>query len=1355
MASSLPVFPSFDVHLDGNVGPRWMKWLSRFERLLIALDIDNPLRKRALLLHYAGTDVDEIFDTLAETGEQDNYDAAVQALNAYFSPKVNTAYELYNFRQAKQADNETLDSYHTRLRHLAKTCDFTDVDKEIASQIVLTCTSQRLRRRALRDNLPLKDLLDAGRAFEVSEMQASRVEDDSCTKPAPVNAIHRQQEDSSYNHQSRGRSRGKTLNRRRSQSRNRSQSAGKANASNTQTQCGYCGYNLPHKKSCPAKGKSCNYCGKMGHFTSVCQSRLRKQRKQEVRNVRVESPDTDDEYIYSVSLTVIGQVNSRDSLPIREIALNGLSVPVMIDSGSSVNILDMPTYDRLKRADRSLSLQSSKTRLFPYGSDNPLPVLGTVNADILCDNAATTEKFFVVEGKTGNLLSYQTAERLKLLYIQPSVQAVKRSCDTENTVPDQPDIITQFPDLFKGIGKIKGKQVHLHIDQSVLPKQQPQRRIPFHVRKDVENELQKLESLDIIEKVEGPTPWISPVVVVPKSSGGVRVCIDMREANKAIKREKHPTPTIDDLAADLNSATVFSKLDLTAGYHQLELDLASRNITTFSTHLGLRRYKRLMFGVNAASEIFQNEIAELIRDLSGCMNLSDDIIVYGKDQCEHDKNLNAVLRRLQERGVKLNQDKCVFSTNQIEFYGHVFDANGIAPDPRKIEAITNLDPPRNVSEVKSLLGMSQYVSRFVPNYATMTEPLRRLTHKDIEWSWGPHEQSALDALNQALVSTEVMSFFDPNAPTELLVDASPVGLGAILCQNGKVISYGSRALSATEQRYSQTEREMLAAVWGAERFHLYLFGSAFVIKTDHKPLLGIFESQKPTSARLERWRLRLMPYKCKLVYRPGKDENNPADFISRHPKPDSASDNIAEAYVNYVVANAVPKAMTIDDVRTNTQNDPQLQKLMKAILTGDWTDSDVSDFMTVRNELTVCNGIVLRGNRIVIPQALKMKAVDLAHIGHQGIVKTKQLLRQKVWFPRIDTLAEQCVKSCIPCQAATSRPKTREPLRMTKLPSAPWEEVAIDLTGPFPSGEYILVVVDEHSRFPETDTVTSTSSRAIIPKLDAIFARQGVPRVVKSDNGPPFSGREFKDFATHLGFIHRRVTPLWPEANGEVERFMSTLNKNIRASSVERRNWKQELYKFLRHYRATPHSSTHISPFEALTGRQMNTVLPQMPSTPVCETSISQNDAHSKEKMKSYADKRRNTQSSRISVGDTVLVRQPKKNKLSTPFDPRPYTVTKQNGSMFTARRGNHVITRNASHFKPVIADVPTFEEEEEESEEFDILSSSNPPTSNSLDSPAVRPSEPQLRSCLKPTGEPRRSSRKRKPPVRFKDFVL
>ncbi|XP_028406801.1 uncharacterized protein LOC114529243 [Dendronephthya gigantea] len=541
---SLPDFPPFDVHIDGNIGPRWKKYLARFEQLLIATNITEAKQQHALLLHYAGPAVDEIFDTLPDTGEDKDCKKAIDALNTYFIPQANTAFEEYNFRQAKQQQGEIIDAYHTRLRRLAQTCDFTNVDKEVKTQIIIGCLSHKLRRQALRDNPTLANLLAAGRAHERSEEQAAVVEKGT----SEVNALKYKTKPNNQLPKS-------TYHQKISKplippDNNRNPPA----PPTPRQQCRNCGGIFPHTGDCPAKGKECRSCGKSGHFAKVCRS---KPKHRAVRQID-DSPMDDPDYIFTV------KHNQQPSpSPLCEVYIAKEPVKTIIDSGASVNIIDELTYDKIRNQDQSISTVIQAT-------------------------------FYVTQGGNGNLLSNNTAESLGILKI-----TVNTALNTPTTSPED-----QFQHLFDGIGKIKDKVIKLHIDSDVQPKQQPHRRIPFHIRKDVEAELQRLEELDIIEKVDEPTPWVSPVVVVPKKTGAIRLCVDMREANKAVRREKHLMPTLDELITDLNGATVFSTLDLTSGYHQLELDPASRHITTFSTHIGLRRYKRLMFGINAASEIF-------------------------------------------------------------------------------------------------------------------------------------------------------------------------------------------------------------------------------------------------------------------------------------------------------------------------------------------------------------------------------------------------------------------------------------------------------------------------------------------------------------------------------------------------------------------------------------------------------------------------------------------------------------------------------------------------------------------------------------------------------------------------------
>lgn len=1312
--TSLPNFPSFSVYSDENtVGLRFVKWITKFENLLTACEITDNTRKKALLLHYIGDEGYDIFESFndAQKGNASEYETAKKSLQDYFSPKKNIAYETFKFRQTVQVEGESIDTYYTKLRTLAQHCDFHDIDREILTQILYGCKSAKLRRRALRDNLTLDQILKEARAVELSESRADEIEHTSNSNSAmriTENSKKHEHRKSQRNSTQRHTPSNLSDVRSKQNKPKQWQPRDSTNRAKNKT-CRYCGWNFPHPKECPAKGKECLVCHKLNHFARVCRSNKRVHKlededseedseaafdifkeqdteqeesvcKENTENTRKD--DDEAEYVYVT--------HTHKTAPIVTIQMLNTEVKFMIDTGATVNIMSYETYESLKCP----VLNKESPKIYAYGTKQSLEIAGNFSSDIQCKDKKVNAKFFVMNKTESkqicNLLSNATSQELKLI---------------QYTFSTNVQISEEFPNLYEGeVGKLKHKKIVLHIDKDIQPVAQPQRRIPFHVRKDVEKEIQRLEKLDIIEKVEGPTPWVSPVVVVPKKSG-VRLCVDMRAANKAIKREKHPMPTIDDLIADLNGATVFSKLDMTNAYHQLELDESCRYITTFATHLGLRRYKRLLFGVNAASEIFQNAIAELLQDIQGARNLSDDIIIYGKTQADHDKALRATLKKLDEYGAKLNKEKCKFSVKQLKFYGHIFGEKGIKPDPDKIDTILKTEPPKSVGEVRSFLGMTQYVARFIPRYSTITAPLRKLTRKDTVWEWGPQQEQAFEELKQQMTSAHVMSYFDQNKETEILVDASPVGLGAILIQEGKPICYASRSLTETEQRYSQTDREMLAVVFGVEHFHLYLYGSKFTVVTDHKPLLGIVTSQKPTTARIERWRLRLMSYEMKLIYRPGKDDLNPADFISRHPHGRPPKENLAEIYINYVAKTAIPKFMTIEEVRENTKKDTKLKKVMNSIQSGNWQDPEISEYSRFRDELSVTDGIVLRGQRVIIPTCLQQRAVDIAHSSHQGIVKTKQLIREKTWFPGIDRMVEDNVKKCIPCQASYSNgPKQREPIIPTILPNAPWTEVSLDFTGPFPTGEYLMVMVDDYSRYPELEIIQSTSAKVVLSKLDVIFSRQGIPKTVKTDNGPPFSSNEFKEYAHNNGFQHRKITPQWPEANGEVERFMATLNKHIRTSVAEDLNWKNQLPHFLRQYRATPHTATKISPFEAMSGRKMNIGLPEIPkpntNNPV-HMKLTARDADSKEKMKSYADRKRKTKISTLKPGDQVLVKQQKKNKLTLPFNPKPYKIIRKKGSMITAQRGRHEITRNSSYFKALQGDIQPISSDEDEEEEI------------------------------------------------------
>lgn len=1340
--TNLPNFPGFPVHSDPNtVGSRWTKYIKRIENMFVGFSITDDKQQRALLLHFAGEEVADIFDTLPDTGS--DYKTASEKLTSYFAPKQNIEFERFIFRGTKQLKDEVVDTYHTRLQKLAQTCDFSDKNAEIKSQIIQGCISNKLRRRALQEKQTLESILDIARSMELTEIQATGIEK-SFTDNLSLNSIQNRDKQHRYDKA------------RQKQHGNKQKS----------TQCYMCGNEYPHAKKCPAEGQTCNFCGKQNHFSVVCKSRKQKppnkRQKGKVHAIAERKPtdsSSDEEnYVFTVKQKPI--IDRTD--PQVTIKFDDTPVQVIIDTGASVNIVSQATYNQLRHKPK-LNTQT-KSKLFGYGNPQQLDILGTFETELKYKTKKIKAEIFVTTTGQDNLLSYASAAQIGLIYIVKNIQ---------NAEPTTDSIIRKYNDRFVGIGNLRGVQCTLHVDKSIKPVTQQHRRVPFHVRKQTETELKRLQDLDIIEPVgKEPTPWVSPIQVVkkPKQEGQVRICVDMRAVNKSILRERHITPTIDDIITDLTGSTIFSKLDLNSGYHQIELAPESRYLTVFTTHAGLFRYKRLNFGVSSAAEIFQNLIQTSLQGLEGVLNISDDILIHANNQVDHDKRLDACLQRIREKNLTLNQDKCQFNKERIEFFGHVFSSKGISPDPKKVTALKEAAAPSNIEELRSFLGMATYCGRFIPNLATITEPLRNLTKDSTTWQWGFHEAQAFKQVQDSIVRNCTMAYFDPTMQTELVVDASPFGLAALLAQRdtkGKqhIVALASRSLTNVEQRYSQTEREALAVTWSILHFHLYLYGNNFRVISDHKPLIPLFNNpvaKMPT--RIERWILKLQEYTYILEYQPGKQ--NPADYLSRHPLPctrqSTREEKMAEEHINFISEHATPKTILLGDIKAETLKDETLQTCISALRSGKWQEAienakgtpaekPLRSLHHIEDELSFAqsDNILLRGNRIVIPKSLQQTIMAVAHEGHQGVVKTKKLLREKVWFPDIDHQAEQMIKNCIPCQACTVD-NSREPLTMSELPAHAWLDISIDFCD-LPTGEHLLVLTDDYSRYPIVEIVNSTSARTVIPVLDRVFAMFGVPQTVRTDNGPPFNSSDFAKFAMFLGFKHRKITPRWPRANGEVERFMKTLKKTYRTAIAEGKSWKQQLFRFLHNYRATPHTSTGVAPASALFRHPIRTRIPEIAKANETDDNFRDFDRKQKDRMKHNADKRENTQKKPISVSDTVLIRRDGHvNKADTPYHPKPYHVTDVKGSMITAKRGDHIVTRNSSHFKKLLPQPITSDSDTELDFELSVPDAAENPCIN------YRPPRRSNAHIIPPRTVRTRQYRRRarNPPSHLKEYV-
>ena len=856
------------------------------------------------------------------------------------------------------------------------------------------------------------------------------------------------------------------------------------------------------------------------------------------------------------------------------------------------------------------------------------------------------------------------------------------------------DIRGKYSDCFKGVGKLENFKLKLHINSKVEPVAQRMYRIPFTLREKVDKKLDKLESQDIIERLNDQTPWVCPVIVVLKPNGDIRLCVDMRAANNAIVRERHPIPTVDEILYKMNGGEWFSKMDLRYGFHQLELEEGSREITTFVTHRGLYRYKRLMFGINAAPEKYQQVISQVFHDIEGVQNISDDIVVFGRTKEEHDERLNLVLDRIRQKKLTLNGDKCEFTMDKITFMGHILSRNGIGPTQERVKDMLNATEPKNGSEVKSFLGLVNYSARYIPNLATISEPLRKLTKKNETFRWGKEQKESFEKLKYSLSEGETLGYYRLDADkTQLITDASNVGLGAVLVQENKgmsrVISYASRALSETEKKYSTTEKEGLAVVWAFEKFHLYLYGIDFEIITDHKALESLYNTKclKTTqNARIQRWMLKLMSYNYQIKYLPGKQ--NIADALSRLVainKSEFKERNVAEEFVRFCAQEGTPKALTTQEIEKEAKVDTELSEVRNCLQQAKWNQSVMSAYYPVKNELSVIGYLVMRGRRIIIPKTLQAKCLQLAHEGHLGIVGTKQMLRSKVWWPNMDKDVEKYVKSCHGCQI-TSQFSHPEPLEPTKLPTGPWQYLAIDLLGPLPSGHFVFVVIDYYSRYYEIDITKDTSSEKMIDSLENMFLRHGLPLSIRSDNGPQFTSKLFKQYLEDIDVKHIRNTPLYPAANGEVERQNRSLMKRIRIAQADAMDWKRELRKYIMAYRTKPHSVTGVSPSELLFKRKIRTKLPEIyceEDVTTLDEEVKDRDMYAKHKNKIYIDEKRNAHESDLKTGDNVLVKQQYTNKMTTPFISTPYKLVDKIGNQCVVQSPEGVqYRRNTTHVK-------------------------------------------------------------------------
>ena len=455
------------------------------------------------------------------------------------------------------------------------------------------------------------------------------------------------------------------------------------------------------------------------------------------------------------------------------------------------------------------------------------------------------------------------------------------------------ELLDKYKRVFgSDLGTAKGFKAKIIVETNATPRFLRARSIPYFYREKVEVELERLVAEGTLTPMEH-SEWAAPIVAVLKpDKKRVRICGDFKQTiNPVAKLDRYPIPRVEDLFSKLAGGKAFTKLDLSQAYLQLPLDEESKKYVVINTQKGLFQYSRLPYGVSSAPGIFQRYMEGLLHGVPNVVVYLDDILITGKDEAEHMSVLSQVLDRLDQAGLRAQLSKCKFMAESVVFLGHRIDEQGIHPVREKVRAIQEAPMPRNVSELKSYLGLLTYYSKFLPNMADVLAPLYTLLRKDVEWRWSEVEQHAFENSKKSLTTQTLLVHFNPNFPLILMCDASSYGIGAVLAHHmpdgtERPIGYASRSLSKAEQNYSQIEREALALVFGVRKFHSYLFGHHFELVTDHKPLLALLHQYKPTSAqvsaRIRRWSLILSAYEYSITFWKTEDHSN-ADALSRLP----------------------------------------------------------------------------------------------------------------------------------------------------------------------------------------------------------------------------------------------------------------------------------------------------------------------------------------------------------------------------------------------------------------------------------------------------------------------------------------
>lgn len=748
-------------------------------------------------------------------------------------------------------------------------------------------------------------------------------------------------------------------------------------------------------------------------------------------------------------------------------------------------------------------------------------------------------------------------------------------------------------------------------------KQRP-RRLPYTYREETSKHVNEMLDQNVIQP--STSAWASPVVLVRKKNGQLRFCVDYRKLNQISKCEAFPLPNISDLLDSLTDAKLFSTLDLHSAYWQIPMDPPDREKTAFMTQNGLYEFLRMPFGLASAPSTFQRMMEIVLSGLcfEMCLCYLDDVIIFSKTFDEHCERLQAVLSRFRQHNLRVKLTKCTFGARQVRYLGHLISAHGIQPDPLKIEAVQTLSTPDSIKSVRSFVGLASYYRRFIKGFSTIAAPLTDLTKKNARFHWSEACEHAFQTLKNLLCSAPVLSYPNFDKDFILQTDASDVGLGAILSQkdgsgNEKVVAYASRTLTDRERKFSATEKEALAVVFGTKHFRVYLLGRKFELITDHNSLRWLKSME--AKGRIARWIMDLQEFDFSITHKSGCLHTN-VDALSRLPRNDSSTHKThATSDAVNISTISVDPTINIHDLQ---RHDPVLSKVIESKLANkgrppfqEWRDdSELRCFWFNYNKLFLRDGLLTRRFQqtrnsfpdysIVIPKSLIPQVLQGVHdcpfAGHLGITRTLDRIRSRFFWPKMRQTVEHYIASCHICSQHNQQTSSdKAPLKPIEV-GEPFTFWAMDYMGPLPEttrgNKHILVIMDHFTKWCEAfatpDQKASTVAEILVNK---IFSRFGPPAVLHSDQGANFESNLLHDICNLMGIAKSRTTAYHPQCDGLVERQNRTLQAMLTAfCSQHKEDWDSWLDSVVYAYNTSRHESLGVSPYEVVFGR-----LPRIP----------------------------------------------------------------------------------------------------------------------------------------------------------------